>query len=79
MRTNKQYFHFTKDIVELLKEKTIEAKLKGDEESSEIDFSNGYSMAYYEVLSLFIDQAKAFDIPLDEIGLSSFELDNLLK
>jgi hypothetical protein len=35
-------------------------------------------MAYYEVLSLITQQARAFELPLDVLGLADFDPDSAL-
>jgi len=35
-------------------------------------------MAYYEVISLLLSQASAFQLPLEELQLEGFEPDHLL-
>jgi hypothetical protein len=70
-----QYKFFLQDLVVLLKEKLEQAKEKqaiGDV------FEKGISLGIYESLDLIKQQAKAFEIPLDEIGLENYILEKYL-
>jgi len=39
------------------------------------DFSTGYMAGFHRVVSLMQQQAEAFDIPLEEIGLQEIDAD----
>ncbi len=61
---------YVRDLCALLKEKALEAK----EESRTVPederaFALGRLMAFHEVISLMQQQAQAFGIPLEELGL----------
>lgn len=71
-----QYKHFLHDLVPLLKEKLEQSKI--EQSKSNNDFQKGISMGYYETLDLIKSQAKAFGIPLEEIGLDKFDLEENL-
>ncbi|MBF0318018.1 MAG: hypothetical protein HQL04_07560 [Nitrospirae bacterium] len=69
-------YRFVRDLVTLLIEKALTAKKKAADGG---DFDKGMHMTYYDILSLVQDQAYAFGIPLDELGLKDFDADvNLL-
>jgi hypothetical protein len=42
------------------------------------DYDSGMVMAYYDVLTVAIEQAEILDIPLKDIGLDGFDPDKLL-
>ncbi len=69
-------YRFVRDLVTLLIEKALTAKKKA---ANGGDFDKGMHMTYYDILSLVQNQADAFGIPLDELGLKDFDADvNLL-
>ena len=64
--------NYLSDLVLLLREKVAEAKNNsslGDEQQK------GRHWGLYEALSLVHQQAIAFGIPLDEIGMKNFDPD----
>lgn len=71
-----QYKFFIQDLVVLLKEKLEQAK--ENQSISSDDFSKGVSMGVYECLDLIKQQATAFDIPLIEIGINDYPLEDFL-
>jgi hypothetical protein len=71
-----QYKYFVQDLVILLKEKLEQAKR--DQIISRNEFNLGVSMGVYECIDLIKQQASIFEIPLDEIGLDGYLLENYL-
>jgi len=67
------YWHYIKDLIQIISEKSLDAKR--DAEGSKLDFDVGGLMAYYEVLGILQQQANAFGIPLAEIGLDKIDRD----
>jgi hypothetical protein len=57
----------------MLVEQALEAKR--EMVASKSDYDSGKLMAYYAVISLLQQQAKAFEIPLKEIGLDGITPD----
>ena len=70
------YKFFLEDLVYLLKEK-LERSQK-DQTLNKNSFYEGVNMGIYECLDLIKQQAKAFEIPLDEIGLKDCNLESYL-
>lgn len=68
------YKYYLEDLVCLLKEKAEEVR----EDNSSDMFEQGRLMAYYEVLSLLLDQASAFSIDFKSIGLDMINPDKYL-
>ncbi len=66
------------DLAILLKEKAREAKLEKDECLNfwDVDYKLGYLMALHDTLSLMKQQADAFEISQDLIGLNDIEPDS---
>lgn len=62
---------FIRDLVYLLKEKNEECKKLAKQD----DYEAGQHMAYYDVLSLIYQQAIAFNIDLDDIGMANYDPD----
>ncbi len=67
------YEHFLQDSVPMLVEQALEAKR--EMMASRSDYDSGKLMAYYAVISLLQQQARAFEIPLKEIGLDEITPD----
>jgi hypothetical protein len=65
-------FNFLFDLVSLLREKAVEAK---NEANTGSDYEKGRHFAYYEVLSLIQQQAQAFGIGMENIGMKEFDPD----
>lgn len=63
------------DLCVLLKEKALEAKrvAGASSNSDKLDYELGRLMAYHEMISLLQEQALAFNISLNEIGLADFD------
>jgi hypothetical protein len=64
--------NFLRDFVGLLRERGVDARHRA---SSGDRFETGRQFAFYEVLDLLRSQATAFDVKLEEIGLSQFDLE----
>ena len=61
---------YFRDLVVLLKEKALESRVQRDTASDEDRiFALGRLMAFHEIISLMQQQATAFGISLDELGL----------
>jgi hypothetical protein len=67
------YQNYLKDTCLLIKELALEAKQQAQEHGS--DFSVGYMAGFHRIVSLMQQQAEAFDIPLEEIGLDEIDAD----
>ncbi len=76
---------YLQEVSEILRERAVEAKTQVAqrqgiaENTSILEFQRGILLGYYEVLSTLVSQARAFDIPLEMIGLADFEPDKLLN
>jgi hypothetical protein len=71
------YKYFLKDLTFLLKERLERAK-EAQIASKTDEFAIGVSMGIYECLDLIKQQAEAFEIPLKELGLDDYPLENYL-
>jgi len=67
------YQNYLKDLGSLIKESAMEAKQQSLEKDT--DFSVGYMAGFHRVVSLMQQQAEAFDLPLEEIGLDGIDAD----
>lgn len=68
--------NFLLDLGTLLRERAVAARDRarlGPEE-----FQGGVAHAYYEVMSLIESQADSFGLPLEDLGLTGFEVDKEL-
>lgn len=67
--------NFTRDFLFEIKQKALEAAQdkKTMSDAANKDYIVGYSMAYYEVVSLAISQATAFGVNLSDIGLEDLD------
>lgn len=70
-----QYKLFLQDTIFLLKEKFELAKAQQMPDDS---FQKGISFGLYDALDLIKSQARAFSIPLDDIGLGDYNLEEYL-
>ncbi|WP_328189684.1 hypothetical protein [Marinobacter sp. OP 3.4] len=72
-----QYGNYLHDLGVLIKEKALDAKVSKErsigQESAGYDL--GYLMAFYEVVSLMKQQADAFGIDPDQMGLGDIDPD----
>ena len=69
MEVYKNYLH---DLGVLIKEMAFEAKVDATQKQTE-EFAIGYMSAFCRVVSLMQQQAEAFDIPLEKIGLDEID------
>ncbi len=69
--------YYLHDVGFLLRERALEAKkAKAAARSpSEREFEDGRLMAYYEVITLMQNQAIAFNLPFDAVGLEGIDPD----
>jgi len=67
------YKNYLKDLGILIRELALDAKQQAVEKDT--DFSTGYMAGFHRVVSLMQQQAEAFDIPLEEIGLQEIDAD----
>ena len=79
MNTNNQFQLYLLDLATFLKERARQAKAEARSESPNAsDFKNGVVMGYYHVLSIMRSQARAFEIPLQELNLHDIDPDSEL-
>jgi hypothetical protein len=68
--------NYLRDLGQLVRERGEQAKKEAASAAPEDKiFQRGRLMAYYEVLSLMQQQAEAFDLPLNDLGLSGLDPD----
>ncbi len=72
---DRKYKNYVIDLGALTKEYAQEAiaecvSAKG---SGEEDYKTGYMMGFHRIVTLMQQQAEAFDIPLNEIGLADID------
>ena len=69
--------NYVLDLGTLLRQQALEAKSTADasRDGAESDFQLGRLTAYYEVLSLILQQARAFQLAPREVGLEGFDPD----
>lgn len=75
--------YFVRDFYNILYERAQAAKSEADEaqkgdSQEERAFAAGRALAYYEVVSLFINQATSFDLNLETIEVHLGDDDKLL-
>ncbi len=71
-----KYKFFIQDLIVLLKERL--ERPKEHQLKSNIDYNKGVNMGIYETLDLIKEQANAFGIPLEDIGLDSYQIEKFL-
>jgi hypothetical protein len=71
MREDHVYGNYLRDLGQLISEAARSAKRERDElnDSSRRDYAIGRLMGYHEVVSLMLQQARAFGIDADDLGL----------
>jgi hypothetical protein len=69
--TRNVYKNYLYDLGIILREEAI--KIKKESKDTSDDFVKGKLMAYYEIISLLKQQAKAFGIDLSDLNLSNFD------
>jgi hypothetical protein len=69
--------HYLADLGFLLKQEALDAKARAARETGEPghQFALGRALAYYEVLSLMHQQAKAFGVDAKDLSLHDFDPD----
>ena len=67
------YQDYVKGLGVLIKELALEAKQQAVEKGT--DFSTGYMTGFHRVVSLMQQQAEAFNISLEAIGLDGIDAD----
>ncbi len=70
------YQNYLIDLGKNIKDLALQAKQKSLE--SETDFSIGYMAGFHRVVSLMQQQAEAFGIPIEDIGLDEIDPDEEL-
>jgi len=69
--------NYLRDLGQLVRERGERAKKEATSAAPEDKiFQQGRLMAYYEVLSLMQQQAEAFDLALNDLGLSGLDPDS---
>lgn len=71
-----KHCNYLLDLGSLLRERAIAAREKAAHSSD--DFDLGAAHAYYETLSLLENQAIAFGLPAEDVGLKDFDVDREL-
>lgn len=67
------YQNYLRDLGVLIRELALEAKKQATEKES--DFSIGYMSGFHRIVSLMQQQAEAFNISSEEIGLNGLDAD----
>jgi hypothetical protein len=67
------YKEYLKDLGILIKEMALEAKSKANDVDT--DFSLGYMAGFHRIVSLMQQQAEAFGISFESIGLDGIDAD----
>ena len=74
-----KYKFYLRDLGNLLKELALKAKEIADAEQRESEdylFESGRLLAFHEVISLMQQQARGFEIPLEELDLHDVNPDH---
>ena len=74
MKKYENYQYYLKDNMSIIIEKINELSL-GDEKN---DFILGALTVYYDIIDIFKQQAKLFDIDIEKIGLDKINENNIL-
>jgi hypothetical protein len=74
---NELHRNYLFDLGYLLRERALEAKAECQSARGTTDeaFQSGRLMAYYEVLSLLVNQANAFGMPIEDLHLCGLQSD----
>jgi hypothetical protein len=72
--------NFMLDLGGLLREEALRARqaFRAAKGTGDEAYQSGRTMAYYEVLSLLVDQAKAFGLPIAELNLDGLDPESYL-
>ena len=76
---NQTHRNYLRDLGHLVRERAVQAhseRRSGD--NADAAFSQGYSLAWYEVASLMRDQAVAFQLPEGDLAFDGFNPEALL-
>lgn len=73
MSCSNKYENYLKDLGLIIKKMALEAKK--DDLKKKTEYSNGYLMGFHRVVSLMQQQAKGFNITLEEINLKDLDAD----
>jgi len=76
MENNKSgevFKNYLRDTIQFIADDALEAKKKSLEAKD--DFNDGRRLAYYEVVSTLVNQAKTFEIDLHDINLGNIDPD----
>ena len=65
------YKRFNKDLGLLIKEMAFESRDKAKD--TQTDFAIGYMAGFHRIVSLMQQQAEAFGIPVEDIGLDGID------
>ena len=71
--------HYLRDLGYLVRERATqarEARVSGND--ADAAFTQGYSQAWYEIASMFRNQAVAFQLPDRDLAFEGFDPDELL-
>lgn len=72
-----KYKNYLVDNISLILEKIDELKLDSEQDANDA-FLIGKKTAYYDIITIFKEQAELFDIDLKEIGLENLNENNIL-
>jgi hypothetical protein len=75
--SNNTFGNYLTDLGFLLKDAALEAKARAAKETGEpgYQYALGRAQAYYEVLSLMQQQARAFGVDAKDLSLQGFDAD----
>lgn len=73
-RNTAVYQNYLKDLGVLIKGLAFEAKQEAEDKGT--DFSIGYMAGFHRVVSLMQQQAEAFNISIEDIGLDGIDADD---
>ncbi len=71
---------YLRDVTVLLMERVSEAKkaMEASPDAQEKRYQEGVAWGVLEALSLLIEEAKSFDLPLQELGMADIDVDREL-
>ena len=69
--------HYLRDLGLLIREQALQSRKDADTAAADdMPFQLGQNMAYYAVTSLMLQQAAAFDLSPDDVGLADLSPDH---
>jgi hypothetical protein len=71
---NSVFEDYLRDLGTLIREMAVEAKAKADS-SGRNPFDVGYMAGFHRVVSLMQQQAEAFNVPVERLGLGGLDPD----